>query len=120
MVASFCEIDGQTGRSRHAVNETNPKQCECARCAAEQKIFQTCFGGADIQFVECSHDVQRETKQFEPDKNHQQFFTADEQHQADRCQKNYGKIFAEMTPRLFSLRQQNCEKCERDANNFEQ
>ena len=75
---------GEPGRARHAVDEADSEKRECARRAAEQEIFQARFGGADIAFVERGQDIQRETREFEPDEDHEQLFTANEQHEPDR------------------------------------
>ena len=50
---------GEACCARHAVNEADSKKCECARRAAEQEIFQTGFGGADVAFVERGQDIKR-------------------------------------------------------------
>jgi len=49
-----------------------------------------------------------------------QFFAAHEQHKANGCQKNNCQIFPGMTWHLSCLRQQDREKCEGQANDFEQ
>ena len=51
---------GKAGRSRHAIDEADPKKRERARRAAEEEIFQARFGGADVGFVERGHDIKRE------------------------------------------------------------
>ncbi len=58
--AEFLANRGEPGRSRHAINQTDSKKRERTGRAAEQEIFQTGFGGADIGFVERGHDVERE------------------------------------------------------------
>ena len=97
----FVRNRSETGASRHAINQTDSEKRERAGGAAEQKIFQTCFGGTHIGPVECNHHVKRKAQQFEPDENHEQLFTANEQHETDGCQKNNRQIFAGITQRFF-------------------
>ena len=97
----FVRDRSETSAPRHAINQTDAEQRERAGGAAKQKILQTCFRGSHIGPVECSHHVKRKAQQFEPDENHEQLFTANEQHEADGCQKNNRQIFAWMTQGFF-------------------
>ena len=74
----------EPGRAAHAVDEAQAEQREGAGGAAEEKILETRFGRARVGFVEPRHDVERQTGQFEPDEDHEQFLAADEEHEPNR------------------------------------
>jgi hypothetical protein len=90
----FLSDGGQPGGAGGAVDETQPEEGERTRRAAEQEIFQACFGGANICFVERGHEIKRQAGQLEPDENHEQLFAADEQHQSDGRQQDEREIFS--------------------------
>src|SRR5204862_6671758 len=69
---------GKISRACHSINEADPKKRERARSTAEEKIFQAGFGGTHVGLVESSHDVKRQTGEFEPYEDDEQFFAADE------------------------------------------
>jgi hypothetical protein len=81
----FFRDNSETGASRHSVNQTDSEKRKRARGTAEEKVFQTCFRRSHIGLVERSHHVKGKAEQFEPNENHEQLFTADKQHQTDRC-----------------------------------
>ena len=93
---SLVAIDGETGRARHSVNEADAKKREGAGGAAEEKIFQAGFGGADVGLVEGRHDVEGQAGEFEADKNHEELFAADEEHQPNGGEQEQSEIFAVM------------------------
>jgi len=103
----------------HAVDEAQAKKREGAGGAAEEKIFETCFRGARVGFVESRHDVERETGQFEPDKDHEQFLTADEEHQPNRGEQEQREEFPAMPGRAVAS-EEDGEKGERQADDLEE
>src|SRR4029453_11703371 len=102
-----------------AVNEADPKKRERARRAAEQEIFQSRFGGADVGFVERRHDIKREAGQLEADEDHEQFFAADEQHESDRGKEKHGEILAGIARGAVATHKKHSEKSERGTDNLE-
>ena len=116
---SFCPIAARLVRSRHAVNEADPKKRERARRAAEQEIFQARFGGAEVGFVERRHNIKREASELEADEDHEQFFAADEQHESDRGQQKHGEILAGIAGGTVITRKEHSEKGERETDNLE-
>ena len=115
----FLRDSSETGASRHAIDQTDSEKRERAGGAAEEKVFQTCFGRSHIGLVERSHHVKGKAQQFEPNENHEQLFTANKQHETDRCQKNNRQVFARMTQRFFRSSQTHREKGKHEANDFE-
>ena len=84
-----------------------------------RKYFRPASAERDIGLVKCSHHVKRKAQQLQPNENHQQLFTAHEQHETDRCQKNNRQIFASDDAEIFLIAQGNCEKGKRQADDFE-
>ena len=111
---------GEPGRAAHSVNEAQPEKGECARRAAEEKILQAGLGGTAVGFVERGHDVERQPGQFESDENHEQLFAADEQHQSDRGEQNQREIFALVARGAITARENDGEKGEHQADDFEE
>src|SRR4029453_6510337 len=109
----------KAGCSRDAVNEADPKKRERARCAAEQEILQTRFGGADVSLVERRHNIKREAGELEADEDHEEFFAADEQHESDRGKQKHGEILPGIARRAVVVRKKNSEKSEYETDNLE-
>src|SRR5436190_23784954 len=64
----FLRNRGEACRSRPAVNETDSKQCECARSAAKEEIIQVRFGRAKRSFVECGRGLNRKGERLRPER----------------------------------------------------
>src|ERR1700731_4761271 len=111
---------GESGGPGQAVNQADAKKRERSGGAAKEKIFQSGFGRMDIGFIESSQDIERQPKQLESDKNHEQLFAADEQHESHRAKQKHGDILAVITQRFLRGNERNSSDREREADNFKE
>jgi hypothetical protein len=62
----------------------------------KRKYFRPASAERRLCSVEGGQDIERETGQLEPYKNHEQFFAPDEQHEADSGEENDRYVFASL------------------------
>src|SRR5688572_14749850 len=79
-----------------AVNVTEAKEQEGGGHAAEEKVFQGRFRGANALLVERRHGVKAKAEELQGDKDHQQILRADEEHHRDGGEEKQREIFADV------------------------